>query len=334
MKRVGVVGYGYWGPNLVRNFLSHPDFELAWICDSSPASQERCRRDYNGVSVFGDLESALGAGDLDLVAVATPPHTHHALALQVIAAGASLLMEKPLTLDSVSGREIVDAAEAAGVQVFVDQTYLFTPAAERVRDLIADGSLGGITMYDSTRMSLGLIQTETNVIWDLAIHDCALMLYWFDELPTEVSCTGVVVHPSEVTAAAHLSCTFASGLFAHVGVSWLSPVKKRSIVLTGDERMLVFDDIEPTEKIRVYDSRASVQMDEGQRKIQYRMGDIVIPHVLQREALANELSEISACLDGRATPRSDAEFALRLSLILEAADRSMAHGGTPQRVQP
>ena len=206
--------------------------------------------------------------------------------------------------------------------------------AERVRDHIADGSLGGITMYDSTRMSLGLIQTETNVIWELAIHDCALMLYWFDEMPTEVSCTGVVVHPSEVTAAAHLSCTFASGLFAHVGVSWLSPVKKRSIVLTGNERMLVFDDIEPTEKIRVYDSRASVQMDEGQRKIQYRMGDIRIPHVLQLEALANQLSEISVCLDGRGTPRSDAEFALRLSLILEAADQSMAHGGSPQSVQP
>ena len=311
MKRVGVVGYGYWGPNLVRNFLSHPDFELAWICDSSPASQERCGRNHHGVSVFGDLESALAEGDLDLIAVATPPHTHHALALQVIASGANLLMEKPLTLDSVSGREVVDAAKAAGVKVFVDQTYLFTPAAERVRDLIADGSLGGITMYDSTRMSLGLIQTETNVIWDLAIHDCALMLYWFDEMPTEVSCTGVVVHPSEVTAAAHLSCTFASGLFAHVGVSWLSPVK-----------------------IRVYDSRASVQMDEGQRKIQYRMGDIRIPHVLQLEALANQLSEISVCLDGRGTPRSDAEFALRLSLILEAADQSMAHGGSPQSVQP
>jgi predicted dehydrogenase len=332
MKRVGVVGYGYWGPNLVRNFLSHPDFELIWICDSNPGSQERCRRDYHGVTVFGDLESALATGELDLVAVATPPHTHHELALQVIAAGVNLLMEKPLTLDSASGREIVLAAEAAGVTVFVDQTYLFTPAAERVRDLIAEGSLGSITMYDSTRMSLGLIQTETNVIWDLAIHDCALMLYWFDELPVQVSCTGVVVHPSEVTAAAHLSCTFASGLFAHVGVSWLSPVKKRSIVLTGDERMLVFDDIEPTEKIRVYDSRASVQMDEGQRKIQYRMGDIVIPHVLQREALSNELSEISACLDGRGTPRSDAKFALGLSLILEAADRSMAHGGTPQKV--
>lgn len=328
---VGLVGYGYWGPNLARNFAVSDDFDLRWICDSGANARARATHDHRSVQVFDDLFTALADG-VDLVAIATPPHTHEAIAKAALDTGAHLLVEKPLTLDSRSSLELVQLAQARGRHLFVDHTYLFTPAAMAVKGYIQGGALGEIATYDSTRMSLGLIQSETNVLWDLAIHDLALLTYWFEEAPVEVSCTGAVVHPADITATAHLTCSFETGLYAHIGVSWLSPVKLRSVAIGGSNKMLTFDDLAATEKIRIYDSGASVASDAGLRKISYRMGDIHVPFIMQREALGVELAEIAAVLKGEAAPRSDGQMGVVIARVLEAADRSILSGGYPQKV--
>jgi predicted dehydrogenase len=334
MIRLGVVGYGYWGPRIVRNFHGIKGAEIAVICDKSPISLTRARQDYPHIKVTSDFREVIASADIDAVVVVTPVWTHYALAKAALENGKHVLVEKPFTSTVNQAKEVIDLADKKCRQVMVDHTFLFTGAVRKIKQLVDDGALGGLYYYDSTRVNLGLFQHDVNVIWDLAPHDLSIMDYVIGQKPEYVAANGQS-HLNGLADLAYLTLYFSDKVIAHINVNWLSPVKVRTTLIGGEKKMLVWNDLEPDEKVRVYDKGVSVEGGVSsvyELLVSYRSGDMWAPKVEQTEALTAEAQYFVECVEKNQRPFNDGLAGLRVVEILEAADVSLSRRGEPVRI--
>ena len=330
MIRVGVIGYGYWGPNLVRNFAETDGACVAWVADSRQDRLAAALARYPGIRVATDYREMLDDPTVDAVAIAIPVSSHFEVGMAALAAGKHILLEKPLAATSNEALQLIAAAEARGLVLMVDHTFVFTPAVQKIRELTRNGDLGDIYYYDSVRINLGLFQRDVNVLWDLAVHDLAIMDFVLGCQPVSVSAAGLAHVPGEPENIAYMTMFFAGSLIAHVHANWLAPVKVRRTLLGGSRRMVMFDDLETSEKIKVYDRGISLNPSPEnvyQMLIGYRTGDMWSPQLALREALHVEAAHFTECIrDGR-TPVTDGQAGLRVVRLLEAATQSMHSRG-------
>jgi len=328
LVRVGVIGYGYWGPNVVRNLQSLENCRLATICDQNSDALQRAKRAYPSVEVTTDFSGLLNSPQIDAIAVVTPVWTHFDLAKAALQNGKHVFVEKPFTSTPQQAEELIELADRKRLKIMVDHTFLFTGAVRKIRQLIDDGTLGALYYYDSTRVNLGLFQHDVNVVWDLAPHDLSVMDYLMQAKPEAVVATGGR-HLSGLADIAFITVYFPGNVIAHINVNWLSPVKVRTTLIGGEKKMLVWNDLEADEKIKVYDK--GVQMTGGRGVydllVSYRSGDIWAPKIEQTEALKVELEYFVDCVTNNRVPLNDGAAGLRVVKILEAADQSLKERG-------
>ncbi|MGJ0391065.1 Gfo/Idh/MocA family protein [Microbacterium sp. CGR1] len=340
---VAVVGAGYWGPNLARNFRASPDWNLAAICDLDTERAQRVADSVGGVPVSGSLDEVLADPGIDAVAIATPARTHHAIVLAALEAGKHVIVEKPLADTRERGLEMVEAARERGLVLMADHTYCYTPAVLKIRELIADGFLGDILFIDSVRINLGLIQPDVDVFWDLAPHDLSIMDFILpggldastvaaqgaDPLKTGKSCVG------------YLTLPLAGGAMAHIHVNWLSPTKIRQMVIGGTKRTLVWDDLNPQQRLSVYDRGVDLALQSKESSttatardanISYRLGDTWSPALPEREALAGVAAEFAGAIREKRDARTSGAAGLRVLSVLEAAAGSLRAAGAPHPI--
>jgi len=330
---VAVVGAGYWGPNLVRNFQATPSFRLRWLCDLDVARAQKVLGGYSTVQVTADLDEVLADPEVQAVAIATPAGTHLPIALKALRAGKHVLVEKPLAATFAEGRELVEEAERRGLTLMCDHTYCYTPAVLRIREMLGSGELGELHFLDSVRINLGLVQRDIDVVWDLAPHDLSILDF---VLPEGVAPISVAAHGADGIGAgracvAYLTLELSTGAIAHIHVNWLSPVKIRTAIFGGSKKTLVWDDLNPSQRIAVYDRGVDVAETDEQRRdmlISYRSGDMVAPALTEREALRTMVDEYARAITTGQPALTDGRAGLRVLAILEAASRSLAEGGT------
>src|SRR5881296_2030616 len=328
MIRTGVIGYGYWGPNIVRNLRSLEGCQLAAVCDQSPAALQRVRQAYPDLAVTRKPYDLLTSPEIDAVAVVTPVSTHFDLAKVALENGKHVFVEKPFTSTAQQAEELIELANRKNLRIMVDHTFLFTGAVRKIRQLIEEGVLGDLYYYDSTRVNLGLFQHDVSVVWDLAPHDLSIMDFLIQDKPEAVVATGEA-HLNGHVDVAFITVYFPRNTIAHVNVNWLSPVKIRTTLIGGEKKMLVWNDLEVDEKIKIYDK--GVQMSSGQGLyellVSYRAGDMWAPRVEQTEALKVELNYFIDCIVRDRTPVNDGVAGSRVVRILEAADQSLKERG-------
>jgi predicted dehydrogenase len=328
--RVGVVGYGYWGPNLVRNFSDVAGCEVAAVSDLSAERRALATRRHPSVTAVADATAMIRDPDIDAIIIATPVSSHFNLAMEAFAAGKHVWVEKPLALNSAQAERLVEQADRVGKTLLVDHTFAYTPAVRKMRELVDSDDLGQIYYYDSVRVNLGLFQHDVNVIWDLAVHDLSIMDYVLGEKPLAVSATGMAHVPGQPENIAYLTLFYPSSLIAHVHVNWLAPVKVRRTLVGGSRKMIVYDDLEPSEKIKVYDKGLTMRDNPEsvyQRLAGYRSGDMWAPQINLSEALHTEATHFVRCIESGETPLTDGHAGLRVVRILEAASQSMRERG-------
>jgi predicted dehydrogenase len=329
--RIAVVGAGYWGPNLARNFRSSPDWELVAICDLDRDRAQRVSDQVGGVRVETDLAVVLADDRIDAIAIATPARTHHDIACAALAAGKHVMVEKPLADTGDRGRAMVDAAASNGLVLMADHTYCYTPAVLKIRELIEEGALGDILFIDSTRINLGLIQPDVDVFWDLAPHDLSIIDFVLPGglRPTTVSAHGADPLGAGKACVGYLVLPLEGGAIAHVNVNWLSPTKIRQMVIGGTKRTLVWDDLNPQQRLSVYDRGVDLglqALDGVERRaatVSYRLGDTWSPALPEREALGGMAAEFAESIRESRAPRTDGRAGLRVLSVLEAASRSL-----------
>ena len=333
MIRIGVIGYGYWGPQIVRNFHSIDGCEVAVVCDKSPESLRRVKQAYPQIQATCDASAVLTAADIDAVAVVTPVWTHFELAKTALENGKHVFVEKPFTSSSAQAEELIDLAESKELQIMVDHTFLFTGAVRKIRQLVDEGTLGKLYYYDSTRVNLGLFQHDVNVIWDLAPHDLSIADQLIDDKPEVIIATGQR-HLNGFEDLAYITIYFRNNIIAHINVNWLSPVKVRTTLIGGEKKMLVWNDLDADEKIKVYDKGVDITNGQSVRDllVSYRSGDMWAPKVEQTEALRVETKYFIDCITRNERPFNDGVAGLRIVRMLEAADKSLKDRGKPVRV--
>jgi len=328
LVRVGVIGYGYWGPNVVRNLQGLENCQLVTICDKNSDSLQRASRVYPGVELTVDYSKLLTSPQIDAVAVVTPVWTHFELAKAALQNGKHVFVEKPFTSTHQQAEELIELAERKNLKIMVDHTFLFSGAVRKIRELVDDGTLGDLYYFDSTRVNLGLFQHDVNVAWDLAPHDLSIMDHVIRAKPEAVVATGGR-HLNGLTDLAYITVYFPGNVIAHINVNWLSPVKVRKTLIGGEKKMLVWNDLEADEKIKVYDK--GVQMTNGRGVydllVSYRSGDVCAPRIEQTEALKVELEYFIDCILNDRTPFNDGAAGLRVVKILEAVDQSLKGRG-------
>jgi len=330
MIGIGVIGYGYWGPNLVRNFATTPDARVIAVCDLDQQRRDLAALRHPGIETTDNPRALLENRAVDAVAIATPVASHFELALQALKAGRHVLVEKPLTQSSEQGQRLIEAAERAGKTLMVDHTFIYTGAVRKIRELIEGGEIGEVLYYDSTRVNLGLFQSDVSVLWDLAVHDLAIMDYLMPEEPRAVSATAIAHVHGQPENTAYLTVFYSGNRIAHVNVNWLAPVKLRQTLIGGDKKMIVYDDLEPSEKIKIYDKGIELNGDLETRRnifINYRTGEMRAPTFDRAEALAVEAKHFVECVQTGKTPLTDGRAGLRVVRILEAAAGSIAAHG-------
>ena len=333
---LAVVGAGYWGKNLVRNALQSSATRLAAVCDADFARATRLAGSFSGVEPIDDLEQLFDDPAVEAIAVATPPGSHLEVAMAAIEAGKHVLVEKPLASSYAEGRALVNAAEEQGVVLMCDHTYCYTPAVQRIRELLQSGVLGELQFADSVRINLGLVQRDVNVLWDLAPHDLSILDFILPEgcMPLAVAAHGADPIGAGQACVAYLTLQLPHGAIAHVHVNWLSPIKVRTTTIGGSNRTLVWDDLNPSQRIAVYDRGVDLadpdRLDaDGRREaiVSYRAGDMVAPALPEREALQGVMAEFAECVRTGRTSRTDGRSGLRVLDILEAASRSLEFHG-------
>ena len=328
MVKFGVIGYGYWGPNVVRN-LDHLDgSEVVAVCDKSPTSRKRIQKAHPHVKVATDSADLLSSTEIDAIAVVTPVWTHYELTKAALEQGKHVFVEKPFTSDSHQAEELINLAAKKNLKIMVDHTFLFTGAVKKIGQLLEEGTLGRVYYYDSTRVNLGLFQHDVNVIWDLAPHDLSIIDHLIKETPEAVSATGQT-HLNGHEDVAFITVYFPNKIIAHINVNWLSPVKVRTTLIGGEKKMLVWNDLEADEKIKIYDKGIHITSREGLYNllVNYRSGDMWAPQVEQFEALRQELAYFVDCLSNDKTPFNDGAAGLRVVKLLEAANASVKKRG-------
>jgi predicted dehydrogenase len=332
MVGIGVIGYGYWGPNLVRNFSQARNGQVIAVCDQRAEQRALVQKVYPSIKTYSDVGEMLRNPLIDAVAIATPVSSHYALAMQALQAGKHVFVEKPFTASVEQAERLVEHAEKNQRTLMVDHTFIYTSAVRKIKELLDSGSLGQLYYYDSVRVNLGLFQSDVNVLWDLAVHDLSIMDYLVNRSPTMVAATGMAHVPGRPENMAYLTCFFNDNFIAHFHVNWLAPVKVRQTLIGCSDKMIVYNDIEMSEKIKVYDKGIIVGQDDAtiyQRHVGYRTGDMWAPRIDNVEALRIECEHFVECIEQRQQPLSDGNAGLRVVRILEAASQSMANHGQP-----
>jgi predicted dehydrogenase len=330
MIRLGVIGYGYWGPQIVRNFDSAEGCEVAVVCDKSAEALRRVKHAYPHISVTCDASEVLTSPDIDAIAVVTPVWTHFELAKKALQNGKHIFVEKPFTSNTAQAEELVELAESRRLQIMVDHTFLFTGAVKKIRQLVKEGTLGKLYYYDSTRVNLGLFQHDVNVIWDLAPHDLSILDELIGEKPEYVMATGQK-HLNGFEDLAYITIYLANNIIAHINVNWLSPVKVRTTLIGGEKKMVVWNDLDADEKVKVYDKGVEISTGQSVREllVNYRSGDMWAPKLEQIEALRQETKYFVDCVSRNERPFNDGVAGLRVVRLLEAADKSLKDQGRP-----
>jgi predicted dehydrogenase len=326
--RMGVVGYGYWGPNIVRNLNALDRCDLVSICDANPKALKRAQKTYPALQLTTDVADILRSPDIDAVAIVTPVWSHFELAKGALENGKHVFVEKPFTSNSAQAAQLIELANRNNLQIMVDHTFLFSGAVRKIRELVDNGTVGPMYYFDSTRVNLGLFQHDVSVVWDLAPHDLSIMDHVIGQKPEAVVATGGN-HLNDLADMAFITVYFPGNVTAHVNVNWLSPVKVRTTLIGGRDKMLVWNDLEPDEKIKVYDKGVEITNGQGvyDLLVSYRSGDVWAPKVDATEALKVELDYFLDCILKRKTPSNDGQAGLRIVRLLEAAEQSLKDRG-------
>jgi predicted dehydrogenase len=330
--RVGVIGYGYWGPNLVRNFWEADETSVVAVSDLTEERLLVAKSRYPALHTTVDHRELFADPEIDAIAIATPVATHHELALSALRAGKHVFVEKPLTQTAAQASELLREARQRDLVIHVDHTFVYTGAVRKIKELVESGEVGEIFYYDSVRVNLGLVQPDVSVIWDLAVHDLAILAHVVPMTPTAVSATGMGHVPGKPASIAFMTLFYDGNMIAHIHVNWLAPVKVRRILVGGSRRMIVWDDVEPSEKVKVYDK--GISMDSSRESIYrtmvgYRTGDMYAPKLDATEALSLEVRHFARCIEQGERPITGGEAGLTVVRILEAASQSMALRGQP-----
>lgn len=336
MIKVGIVGFGYWGPNLVRNFNLAANCRVVAVADGRADRLVQLGRLYSNIKGYKDAAELILNKDIDAVVIATPVSTHFELAKLALLEGKHVLLEKPMTSSVKEAEFLIELAKSRNLLLMVDHTFLYTGAVTKMKQLKDSGDLGNIKYLDSTRINLGLFQPDINVLWDLAPHDISILNYIIDEKPYSVNATGITHTDNDVENIAYLTINYQSGFIAHFNCSWTSPVKLRTMLIGGDRKMILYNDLEPTEKVKVYDSgyNHSKIMDKKQVLVDYRTGDIHVPKLNTNEALLEMANDFIQCILENTQPKSSSKIGLEVVKILEASDRSIKHHGCEVLLDP
>ena len=326
--KVGVIGLGYWGPNLVRNFLAHSDVAKVIVCDAREDRLKFIKEKFPAVELAKDCK-ALAESNVDIIVIATPVDTHFDLAKKALEAGKHIWVEKPFTSTSREAEELIEIAESRNLKIFVDHTFIYNSAVQKIKELVDSGELGNVLYFDSERINLGLFQRDVNVVWDLAPHDLSIMNYLLSNHKVKALCANGIANFNGKENLAHLCVYFEDNCFAHFHVNWVSPVKIRRIIVGGDKKMLVYDDMENLEKIKVYNSGVEFNSTETihEALVQYRIGDMFSPKINQVEALALGAKEFINAINENRQPLTSGINGLNVVKLLEASDRSIKNQG-------
>ena len=334
MLNIGVVGYGYWGPNVARNFHAVAGANLVAVSDISEKRLVLAQNQFPFIKVMKDPLDLIRSADVDALAIVTPVFAHYEMAKEALLAGKHIFVEKPFTATSDQARELIDLAAKKGLKIMVDHTFLFTGAVRKIKEVIHSGELGNLLFYDSVRVNLGLFQHDINVIWDLAPHDLSIMTYVIDKKPVALAAHGSAHFEGRYEDIAYVSIEFeGNGFIAHFHVNWLSPVKIRQTLISGDKKMLVWDDLNPDEKVKIYDRGVEVKSTNGGKDgihellVSYRSGDVHIPKLEGTEALKAEAQYFVECVEKNQEPFNNGQAGLQVVRLLEAADASLKNGG-------
>jgi predicted dehydrogenase len=330
MLRVGVIGYGYWGPNLVRNFMSAPGSEVVAVSDLIEERLFPLRKIYPNLKTTRNSTQLINDPSIDAIVIATPVSSHFDLALATLKAGKHVLVEKPLAANSEQAQRLIDEARARELILMVDHTFVYTDAVRKIRELISSGSLGEIYYYDAVRVNLGLFQHDVSVIWDLAIHDLSIMDHVLPSKPVAISATGISHVQGQPENVAYITLFFPNTQIAHIHVNWLTPVKVRHTLIGGSEKMILYDDLEPSEKVKVYDKGITVTPgpeDVYKMLVSYRSGDMWAPRLDNIEALQTEALHFIDCVANHRQPQTDGQSGLRMVKMIEAAEKSLQSRG-------
>jgi predicted dehydrogenase len=334
MINVGMIGYGYWGNNLLRNFMNTPNCKLKTVCDLRPERLKIAQKTFPSIHITTSVEELIKDVEIDAIIVATPVFLHYKFAKMALEAGKHVLVEKPLTASITEASDLVEIANRKNLVLAVDHTFLFTGSVQKIKSLVDSGDFGTLQYFDSTRVNLGLFQPDVNVIWDLAPHDISILNYLVKEKPMSVSCTGQSHTSNKLENIAYLTVNYNSNFIAHFSCSWISPVKIRRILIGGDKKMCIYDDVEPTEKIKIYDTGFDVKNEEEKHKmlVDYRVGDIYLPKISQKEALAEMASDFVNAIINNSKPLVDGEAGFEVVKILAAAQKSIDNKGAEMKI--
>jgi predicted dehydrogenase len=334
MLNIGVIGFGYWGPNVARNFKNCHNVNLMAISDLNESRLKFAKHHYPDVKVFSDPMELIQSDDVQAVAIVTSVFTHHELAKAALKKGKHIFVEKPFTTSVREAEELINIAKKNGLIIMVDHTFLFAGAVRKIREVIDSQELGSLFFYDSVRVNLGLFQHDVNVVWDLAPHDFSIMQYLIDKKPVAVSALGTEHFGRGTEDVAYIAAHFDNGFIAHFHCNWLSPVKIRRTLISGDKKMLVWDDLAPDEKIKIYDRGVEFKNADGIHKllVSYRSGDMYSPKISNKEALHLETEYFVECIENNAEPFNNGEAGLKVVKMLEAADKSLKRGGEKVRI--
>jgi predicted dehydrogenase len=330
--RCALIGFGYWGPNLLRNFAELENAEVKVVCDPRPDLARRIGARYPSVEHETSFEAVLKRSDIDAVVIATPPQFHAPMGLAALESGRHVWVEKPMATTTRDAERLADKAASRGLALFVDHTFVYTGAVRKMRELVTAGELGKVLYYDSVRVNLGLVQSDVSVLWDLAVHDLSIMDYVIGAKPVSVSALGVSHVAKQPASIAYLTVFCEGGLIGHCHVNWLAPVKIRRTLIGGDRRMIVYDDLDSHFEIKLFDS--GVDLDPNDLKVNYRAGDIHVPRLDRTEALARASRHFIDCIQQGTPPITGPQAGLRVVQILEAAERSLARQGAPISLEP
>lgn len=329
MIRIAVIGYGYWGPNLVRNFFNTNNCEVVVVCDQRTDRLKLLQKNYPAIKITTKVSEVFNDKNVDAVVIAVPVSLHYQLAKKALEKDKHVLVEKPMTMSLTEAIKLVNLAHKQKKILMVDHTFVYTDAVQKIKKLIDSGVIGKINYFDSMRTNLGLFQKDVNVLWDLAAHDVSILLYWINEKPKTISATGISHTKNGIENIAFVTLKYKSGLIVHFNCSWSSPLKIRMTVIGGTKKMIVYNDVEPTEKIKIYDSGYNLHMKKEEVLIDYRTGDIHLPKIELKEGLSVMTTDFISAIRTGKKPISDANHGLEVVKILTLAQKSMRLGGKP-----
>ena len=335
MLKIGLVGYGYWGPNLVRNFMMQPDAAVARVADVRPERLDALKNIYPSVSLTSDFRELITDTSLDAVIIATPVHTHFELAKNALESGKHVLLEKPMAASRKEAEQLHELALKKGLTLMVDHTFLYTGAVQKMKELMDGNIIGKPLYFDSTRINLGLFQPDINVLWDLAPHDLSILLHLTGIRPYSINATGISHTNNNIENIGYLTLNYESGFIAHFSCSWSSPVKVRSMLIGGDRKMIFYNDLEPTEKVKIYDTGYKHETDEdrNQVRVDYRTGDIFIPKISTKEALTGVAEDFIRAIRTKKAPLAHSALGCEVVKILEAAQESVRNRGKEIKIE-